>query len=225
MFGQKFLELSSMFAQQPTSLFFNDGLPGVFVLSQRFLLVSLFFARQLVHFTAQLYQAFGFALVLLHLHAALVLADLFQAIVLGEFFHQLLTHLRLVFARTRHLLFLAFHLNEIGVLHLLTILQLLTHPHLIQASGFSLELFEVQLVAQDLQLLGFLILGLHLAQHGVENAQLLLLLFLSFLFLAFLACALVPGELLDAFVLRALFGFDLFLVGFLFQNELLQHVT
>mmetsp|Transcript_2675 Transcript_2675/g.4679 ORF Transcript_2675/g.4679 Transcript_2675/m.4679 type:complete len:255 (-) Transcript_2675:625-1389(-) len=214
-----------MFPQQPTPFLLDDGLPLICICTQRVLLFALLRARELVHFTAKLHQSFGFALVLLHLHAALVLADLFQAIVLGELLHELLAHLGLILPRAHHLLLLASHLNEVRVLHLLPIFQLLAHPHLVEAARFSLELLEVQLVAQDLQLLGFLVLGLHFAQHGVENASLLLFLFLAFTLHAFLALALVAGELLDALVLCALFGFDLLLVGLLFQHELLQHLA
>mmetsp|Transcript_97505 Transcript_97505/g.232115 ORF Transcript_97505/g.232115 Transcript_97505/m.232115 type:complete len:289 (-) Transcript_97505:515-1381(-) len=212
-----------MLAKQPLLLLLDDDPALVFVLFQRFLLVALLGPRHLEHLTTHFDQTLCLALVLLNLQPALVVIELFDPVILGKFRHELLPQLGLILARPTHFLLLGLHLDEVGIPHLLSVFQLLSHPHLLHPASLCLTLFKVQIVPQELELLCRLVLCLHLAQHRIQDSDLFLLFLLPLLFQPFLPRPFVPGELLDALVLSPLFGFSFLLLGFLVQHELLQH--
>mmetsp|Transcript_70058 Transcript_70058/g.182439 ORF Transcript_70058/g.182439 Transcript_70058/m.182439 type:complete len:403 (-) Transcript_70058:322-1530(-) len=219
---QEVLEVRGMLRDEPPPLLLDDDLPLGLLLLELGMAFALGLALLLVHLPTQLDEPVRLALMQLGLHPALVLVHLLDPIVLGELLHQLPADELLLIALLRDLLVLEPHLVHIGVLHLLLVLQLLPHLHLLASAALSLELLEVQVVAEELQLLGLLVFRLHLAQHAVQDT---LLLFFDLLFLggqSLLVGALVRGVLLDAPELLLLVTLHGLLLVLLVDHELPQ---
>mmetsp|Transcript_59013 Transcript_59013/g.191074 ORF Transcript_59013/g.191074 Transcript_59013/m.191074 type:complete len:303 (-) Transcript_59013:677-1585(-) len=217
---QEVLEVRGMLRDEPAAFLLDDDLALRLLHLELGVAGTFGLSLLLVHLAAQLDEAVRLTLVLLGLHPALVLVHLLDAVVLGELLHELRADLLLLVALLANLLFLEPHLVDISVLHLLLVLQLLPHLHLLAAAALCLELLEVQVVAEELQLLGLLALRLHLAEHGVQDA---LLLFLDLLLLGgqpLLARALVCGVLLDAPELLLLSTLHCLLLFLLVDHEL-----
>mmetsp|Transcript_41370 Transcript_41370/g.118280 ORF Transcript_41370/g.118280 Transcript_41370/m.118280 type:complete len:303 (+) Transcript_41370:484-1392(+) len=219
---QEVLEVRGMLRDEPAAFLLDDDLALRLLHLELGVAGTFGLSLLLVHLAAQLDEAVRLALVLLGLHPALVLVHLLDAVVLGERLHELRADLLLLVTLLTNLLFLEPHLVDISVLHLLLVLQLLPHLHLLASAALRLELLEVQVVAEELQLLGLLVFRLHLAQHAVQDT---LLLFLDLQLLGgqpLLEGALVHGVLLDAPELLLLVTLHGLLLVLLVDHELPQ---
>mmetsp|Transcript_57086 Transcript_57086/g.183444 ORF Transcript_57086/g.183444 Transcript_57086/m.183444 type:complete len:465 (-) Transcript_57086:22-1416(-) len=214
-----------MLLEQPPPLLLDDELALRLLLVELLLLPGLPPALLLVHLAPQLDEPLGLALVLLDLHAPLLLVHLLYAVVLGKLPQQLLADLLLLLPSCCGLLLFHLHLESVGVLHLLPVLQLLAHLDLLAAPRFGLELLQVQVVPEQLQLLRLLALGLHLADHRVQDLELLTLGLRLFLLQPLLTLALLAGIGLNPVILFNLGLLHGLLLDFLLRHKLLQDLA
>mmetsp|Transcript_106785 Transcript_106785/g.334034 ORF Transcript_106785/g.334034 Transcript_106785/m.334034 type:complete len:471 (+) Transcript_106785:462-1874(+) len=214
-----------MLLEQPPPLLLNDDLALRFLLMEFLLLPGLLPALQLVHLASQLDEPLGLALVLLDLHAPLLLVHLLYAVVLGKLPQQLLADLLLLLPSCCGLLLFHLHLESVGVLHLLPVLQLLTHLDLLATPCFGLELLQMQVVPEQFQLLRLFVLGLHLANHSIKDLELFTLGLRLFLRQPLLTLALLAGVGLNPVVLFDLGLLHGLLLDFLLRHKLLQDLA
>mmetsp|Transcript_84627 Transcript_84627/g.196759 ORF Transcript_84627/g.196759 Transcript_84627/m.196759 type:complete len:319 (+) Transcript_84627:226-1182(+) len=221
--GEEVLELCCMFSEEPAPLLLYDELALGIVLAKPGLVLGLLLALLLIHFPPQVNEPLRLTFVLLHLHPSFVLVHLLDPVVLGKLGEQLLADLLLLRERRTGLLLLHPHLEEIGVLHILPVLQLLPHLDFLAPSSFSLQLLQMQVVTQKLQLLRFLVLGLHLPDHGIQDLLLVQLGLLLLLLKPPLLLSLVTGVSFDPLVLIHFGPLHGLLFGFLLRHELVEY--
>merc|ERR550514_1310190 len=172
---QEVLELGRVLAEKPLALFFDDLHALLFEIRDLLVLAHLATALLFEHQPSSLDQLLDLALVLLDLHATLSLVHLLDAVVLRELGEQLRPQLLLFVALHPHLLLLRSHLLLVRPKHLRAVLIALLLSLSLLFTELRFVLLMVELIAQVLELFGFLALGLHLTDHGKEDALLLLL--------------------------------------------------